>query len=580
MIKPKKNILNAKGYDIPLFAEDYEIKLDLNENLIGPSPKVVKTLRNISADDIKFYPVYGDLIKKIADLNCVEIDMILPTNGADEALNYIIQTFIEAEDEILTVNPTFTMPQIYAKSSGCKFVEVPYQEKWIFPIDEFLKKINEKTKLILITTPNSPTGEAISDENLLKIIDNAKNSIILIDETYTNYTGKSYANLVKPHSNVIVVKSMSKDFAIAGLRLGYIISDAQNIEYVRRISSPFSVNVLAAKAAVAALNDIEHFEYVKKQVEEAKKVLTEGFKPYCEKIYPTAANFLCVNFGKKAEYIYNKLLNNGVKVKFFKDTKYLENHFRISIPSPNQAKKVIDILNDRKDLIIFDMDGVLVDTSNSYRMAIKKTFEFFAKKEITFDKIQKAKNQGGLNNDWDLTEFLLKNEGFEIPKHEIIDRFQEFYLGSSENGLINTEKLIISTKELKELAKTYELAIFTGRPRKEALLAIKQHNLEKIFNYIVAMEDVPTRKHKPDSWGINHILSVIKPNNAYYLGDTPDDMICAKSANIKGIGVLPPQDKSEELKSALQNEKAMLILEKTNDLLKILGEIEKCAKAG
>jgi HAD superfamily hydrolase (TIGR01548 family) len=409
---------------------------------------------------------------------------------------------------------------------------------------------------------------------LLKIIDNAPNTLVLIDETYANYAQDKFSDLVHEYDNVISTKSMSKDFAIAGLRLGYIISSQQNIEFIKRIISPFSVNILAAKAGVAALNDYKHFEYVKSQVEESKTILTDGLKDLAERVYPSDANFLCIDFGKRAEFIYKKLLNAGIKVKFYKDDSALENCFRMTIPAVEQAKFLLDVLKPKK-LLIFDMDGVLIDTSKSYRMAIKKTCGYFLQEEVSFEEIRNAKNLGGLNNDWDLTEYLLKQNGKDISKHSIIDKFQEFYFGKNGEGFILNEELLISENELNEISKDYDMAIFTGRPKTEAEFALKKHNIERYFYYVVTMDDLPLNRQKPHPEGINRIIDVISPLETFYLGDTSDDMTAAKNAlfgvGVKGIGVLPPQDKSESLKQRLHESGAMIVLNETREIIKLSG---------
>lgn len=562
MILPKKAIINAHGYDQPQYRENFLLKLDLNENMIGPSAKTIEAIQNISQEDIKFYPVYGELINRIAEFNNVDKSMVLLTNGADEAISYIFNTFIDPDDAVLTVTPTFAMPKIYAKSTGCTYKEVKYQEKWIFPVDEFIKNIDEKTRLIIITTPNSPTGEAISRENLLKIINSAQSSLILIDETYSTYAEEKFTDLACSYNNVISIKSMSKDFALAGLRLGYIISDRQNIEYIKRIISPFSVNSVAVKAGIASIEDREHIESVKNQVRESKELLTEGFKPMAKAIYPSEANFLLVDFEEKADFFYKKLLNSGIKVKNFPENQELKNCFRMAVPAPNQVKLILDALKPR-DLLIFDIDGVLVDTRNSYRMAIKETYRHFSGKEISFEVIQQAKNLGGLNNDWDLTEYLLKNSGINTPKELIIDKFQELYYGNDGTGYILNENLLVEPDILRNLAKNYDMAIFTGRPKIEAEFMLKRWNLQNLFSVIVTMDDIPSDFQKPDPYGIKHILSIASPKSACYFGDTPDDMIAAAKAGVKAIGVLPPQDKSETLRKKLLLEGAEQILEKT-----------------
>jgi len=421
------------------------------------------------------------------------------------------------------------MPKIYANILGCTYQEINYTEKFVFPVDEVIKNIDEKTKLIIVTTPNNPTGEAISRENMLKILEAVDGKYVLIDETYVSYAEESFLDLLEKYPNIFIMRSMSKDFGLAGLRFGYIVANKENIKHIKKAIRPFSVNIAAVKAALAALDDREYLNYVISQVKASKKLLTAGLKELAVKIYPSNANFLLVDFGEKANFIYKKLLNAGIKVKNFGKTPNLENCLRISLPSVKDAKCILESLK-AKDALIFDVDGVLIDTRNSYRMAIKETYKYFSGKDISPEEIQQAKNLGGLNNDWDLTEYLLKNSGFNIPKNQIIDKFQELYFGKDGDGFILNEEILISPEIIKNLAKDYDLAIFTGRPKKEAEFVLKRWNLQDYFNPVISMEDLPEGKHKPEPDGLLKILDIVSSKTAYYLGDTHDDMLSAKKS--------------------------------------------------
>jgi len=565
MVEPKKQLKNARGYEIP-FEINCSMKLDFNENLIGPSPKVLDAIKKISLEQIKFYPTYLNLLEALGKYNDVSLDMILPTNGADEALNYVVSAFVDDDEHILSVTPSFEMTKIYARANSVEFKEIPYIEKWIYPIEEILSAIDDKTKIILVTTPNSPTGELISDENLQRIIDNARNALVLIDETYGTYANKTYVEVAQKYSNVAVIKSLSKDFAIAGLRLGYVISHSQNISYLRAIASPFNVNSIAAIAGIEALADTKHLELVKREVQKSKKFLTEALADVAT-VYPSETNFLCVDFGEKAEAVFERLLLNGIKTKLFK-AGILKNHFRLTIPPLSQAKKLVDVINV-KNLLVFDMDGVLIDVGNSYRLAIKKTFEYFSGQELAMERIQEAKNQGGLNNDWDLTEYLLEQSGILLEKNLIVDKFQEFYFGQTGEGFIQNEELLICKNILKNLAKNHQLAVFTGRPRQEALFTLEFFGIRNLFSEVVSMDDLDADLQKPNPYGLFCLMSKLKPRQTFYFGDTIDDMQAAVGAKVHGVGILAPKDKKGALKKLLKTNGAMVVLNNVNDIVKL-----------
>src|SRR5574344_1059047 len=181
------------------------------------------------------------------------------------------------------------------------------------------------------------------------------------------------------------------------------------------------------------------------------------------------------------------------------------------------------------------MDGVLVDATRSYRVAVQKTFSHFSGKDMSSEEISETKKLGGLNNDWDLTEFLLKKYKFNVKKDDIVDYFQGIYAKVADN-----EDLLVTREFFEKLSKDFNLAIFTGRVCEEAYHTLKKHNLENFFCPIVTLKDVGLDRQKPDTYGIEQKKKKVITDKIYYLGDTVDDMTCAKNSNVTGIGVLPP----------------------------------------
>jgi HAD superfamily phosphatase len=224
--------------------------------------------------------------------------------------------------------------------------------------------------------------------------------------------------------------------------------------------------------------------------------------------------------------------------------------------------------------VIFDIDGVLVDVSQSYRQAIQKTVEEFTGVLSTPEEIQKYKERGGLNNDWDLSEAIIIDKGINVPKQKIIDKFQELYLGKNWDGFISKEKLLLSKKNIESLAEKYKLGILTGRPRAEAEFILKYFGIFDLFEIIVAMEDTGD-KPKPNPFGLNLALKKLDTPSCYF-GDSIDDMKAAVSAKIIGIGVIPPTVKNITLKEKLYLNGAKTVIDAVLDseraLIKLGGE--------
>ncbi len=566
MLTPRPHIENMDYYPVPLFEEKGYLRLDANENEIGCSKKVLKALRKVKKETLANYPYYGELVDLLSDFHKVENTNIWLTNGADEAIFLPFLTYLNPGEKVLNVKPAFSMPKIHACACCGDFIEVPYEEKWKFPIESFLEKITDAIRVVIVTTPNNPTGELLPKEYMERILEKSRNKVVLIDETYANYAISTYSDLIKTNDNVFVLRSFSKDHGMAGLRLGYILSAKENIDNIKKVANPYNVNCLAVLAGVEAVKDFQNFRKVRREIYKGKKLLKNALTEFGVRVYKSDTNFLCVNFGKRGEFIKNYLLEHKIKIKDLTSNPLLEGFYRITIPSYKNVKKLIKIL-EPKPLVVFDMDGVLIDTRLSYRIAIQKTFEYFAGFDISSGEIQAAKNQGGLNNDWDLTEYLLKSHEINIDKQKIIDKFQELYWADG-NGLINKENLLIKPKNLKKLAKKCNLAVFTGRPKLEAEFTLKKYEIYNYFKSVITMDDLPADRQKPDTLGLEILNETIPNSKIIYLGDTTDDMICAKNASAVGFGVLPPQDKSMFLTSKLISNGAFKVLNNVNGIVK------------
>ncbi len=222
--------------------------------------------------------------------------------------------------------------------------------------------------------------------------------------------------------------------------------------------------------------------------------------------------------------------------------------------------------------IIFDIDGVLVDVSQSYRQAIQKTVESFTGFLPSPEDIQKYKERGGLNNDWDLSEAIIIDRGKMISKQKIIDKFQEYYLGVNWDGFITNEKLLLSKTTLQNLRKTYKLGILTGRPRIEAEFILKYFKIFDLFSVIIAMEETGN-KPKPNPFGLNLALKKLETPSCYF-GDSIDDMKAAVSAQMMGIGVIPPTVKNSALKEKLFLGGAKVVIDSVADTEVAVSKLE------
>ncbi|MBI2971336.1 MAG: histidinol-phosphate transaminase [Candidatus Aenigmarchaeota archaeon] len=533
MVQPKKCIIKMEPYKPPNTGRLGALRLDFNENTAGCSPKAMEALRKITSEELSAYPEYSALTRKLANYLSLSEEELIPTNGSDEAIKLVMDVYLEKGDEVVLAVPTFAMFGFYARIAGARIREIPYQKDLSFPGEKFLDSITGKTRMVILVNPNNPTGTSVDDAVITAIIKKAKNAIVLLDEAYYQYAGNSFKGKINEFENLIIIQTFSKAFGLAGLRIGYIISNRKNMSYVRKAASPYSVNSVAAKLATAALDDVEFVERYVKEVSDAKNFLSEEMGNLGIKTFPTDANFLLADFGINCDYVFSGLKSRGILVRNVSGYPMLEGFLRIGVGTKEQASRFLKTLREvlRSRAILFDMDGILVDVGGSYRKSIQETVKFFTGTYPTDEAIRSLKNTGNYNNDWKLSFELIRRKVCAPELKTVIGKFQEFYSSYKTN-----ERWLVDRNLLISLKKRYALGVVTGRPKKEALYALQSAGTKELFETLIAMDDVGDRL-KPDPYGIQLAVTSIGVASAVYIGDSVEDIIAAKNAGIESIGV-------------------------------------------
>ena len=579
MIKPKKTLENVSSYQTDKYKIDWRLKLDSNENIYGISPIVTNAIKSMDFSDVSLYPAYGKTIDKLSEKYNVKYENILLTNGCDEAINVIINAYLDKEDEILSYNPTFVMPQKYAEILGAKVNLIDYDEKFIFKTNKIEKNISDKTKIIYISTPNNPTGELVKASVVEVLVKKYPEILFLVDCTYINFSYNSmfmdYVDLACKYDNVVVVKSFSKDFALAGLRFGFVVGAFDIINNLKKVISPYSVNVIALNCAIAVLNDEKTFEEIKEQNYAAKNALIEGLRKNNIWAYDSEANFVFCNFGDYCDFYYQKLKNHGVIVRNFpKNSKYAS-FLRITVPKIGGVKFILELLN-KKDVLIMNLDGTVFDVSKSYIQAIIQTVEHFSNTRISVKEVMEIKNRGGLNCNVNTINELLRKYEKNIDICEIRNIYKDFlYKAVSGERLIDSEKLILSKDQLEQISKKYDLVIFSGRTRDEINYSLNKFDIANYFYYILSGDDLSADEQKPNSKGIAHILKHCPHNSIKSIGSSVDDIIAANCAEIDTIGVVSPYADNNAMVNNFRHLGVSYILNNIELLPSFLDDIEK-----
>jgi HAD superfamily hydrolase (TIGR01548 family) len=223
-----------------------------------------------------------------------------------------------------------------------------------------------------------------------------------------------------------------------------------------------------------------------------------------------------------------------------------------------------------RPVVVFDMDGVLVDVADSYRETICRTVEHFTGRPITRELIQDYKNRGGWNNDWALSHKIAADLGADVPYDRVVEHFQELFLGNGSEALILRERWIARAGVLERLAQRFDLAVFTGRPRHEASLTLGRCAGGLCFDPIVCADDITRGKPAPD--GLLLVARRFPDRKLWYVGDTVDDARCASAAGVPFVGIAAPgAPKHAEVVRLLKDEGAVAVLDDINQLEAVLG---------
>ena len=320
------------------------LRLDFNENTIGCSPRVVEVLQKTATPQfLAVYPEYQASREKMAPFFAVDPDQLVFADGTDEAIQVMVHTYVDAGDEVLIPWPTFPIFRVAAESVGAKIKLIRYgKAKLDFPLGRLLRAVSAKTRLILIANPNNPTGGAIGLDEIETILQAAPRAAVVIDEAYFEFYGVTALDLLARYPNLFVSRTFSKVYGMAGLRIGCLFSQAENIAMVRKFQSPYSVNSLAVACALEAVKDQDYIQSYVDEVLKAREVMCEGLDRMGLFHYPTQANFVLVRFGDRTKEIHEGLRQRGVLVR---DRSHeISGTIRITAGTKRQVRRMFKVL--------------------------------------------------------------------------------------------------------------------------------------------------------------------------------------------------------------------------------------------
>lgn len=303
-------------------ADDFEIdKLASNENVLGPSPAAVEAMQNAAAG-VWLYPddTCYDLKNALAEYWDLTPENFIIGNGSDEVIHFLMLALLDAEDEIISAQPSFVQYEAAAKMAGCTCKLVPLTEDGRHDLPAMQEQISEHTKMIFIANPNNPTGTVVCKQEFDEFIKSIPQHILVVlDQAYYEYVeledSPEGIDYVRDGYNVILLHTFSKAYALAGLRVGYGLANAALIKALQQVRGPFNVNALAQAAAIASLGDETQLTRTREMNAAGKKYFYEQLDEMGIQYMPTEANFIFLDSGLPAKEVFQELLRHGVIVR-------------------------------------------------------------------------------------------------------------------------------------------------------------------------------------------------------------------------------------------------------------------------
>lgn len=345
MLEPRGPVKNLKEYHPPLGNRD-GLRLDFNENTVGCSPRVAECLQRISADQLARYPDRDPAEKVVAAYLGIDPKEVLLTNGTDEAIHLVCETYLEPGDEALIVVPTFSMYEIYAGTTGASVAAVPSAEDFRFPTEVVLARITPRTRFIAVANPNNPTGTFAPLADLLRIAEAAPNAALLVDEAYFEFCNETLVPEWRRHANIFVSRTFSKAYGLAGLRIGVLMGSAEQMRWVRRVSSPYNLNETALTCLPVALKDQEYVRDYVAQALHGREALEHHLATVGVRYWPSRANFVLMYLGERCKDFIRAMKDRGILVRDRSADYGCKDCVRITVGTTEQNERLLTALNE------------------------------------------------------------------------------------------------------------------------------------------------------------------------------------------------------------------------------------------
>jgi histidinol-phosphate aminotransferase len=345
-IPVRKAVARMRPYHPPLEGRDRKLRLDFNENTIGCSPMARQAIRNLASATVSMYPEQEGVRRELARFFGVRNDELLLTNGTDEALHLIADTFLEPDDTVLLVEPSFAMYRFYSELAGARIHALRYDAAMQFPMKALLAALRKRPRIFFLANPNNPTGSVLQPAELRRILKAATQTLVVVDEAYFEFSGITILPWIRRYNNLVVTRTFSKAAGLAGLRLGCIFANRSITEHFRKAQSPYPVNVAALAAARASVRDRGFLRNTLREFRRSHKELERGLTKLGIPFFPSAANFVLLFLGARAKEVVASLARQGTLIRDRSSDFGGAGYVRITFGTLSQTRRVLRQLKE------------------------------------------------------------------------------------------------------------------------------------------------------------------------------------------------------------------------------------------
>jgi histidinol-phosphate aminotransferase len=344
---PVPDVRRLAPYTVETAGRRGLLRLDFNEHTIGPSPRVLERLAALTGEDLALYPDEGRARAAIARHLSLgrEADFVL-TSGADEAIRLVCDGFVSTCERVLILEPGYAMYRFYATLAGAEIDAITVEPDLQFPVGGLRTALARQPRLIILGDPHNPTGTGVPPGLIAQIAGTERDTVVLVDEAYADFTGRTSLSLVSSMPNVLVARTFSKAYGLAGLRIGVLAGHRETIAWLSRMRSPYGVNAVALAAVEAAVEDPAWAASYASEVRESRALLREGLDRLGVRSYPSEANFVIAQFGDTAPRIRERLRARGVLVRDRSGHPLLRGTLRIGVGTREDTRRCLQALSD------------------------------------------------------------------------------------------------------------------------------------------------------------------------------------------------------------------------------------------